>query len=403
MITVPFGFLIRGATTEARRLVDHVAAFRAFAACDERAAVDQEAYLSAFAFGEDFRQLLDDTGSCRGFTGACWSAWHWFDIDAADNVQRALDGARRLAAGLLERYQLDDKDLLAFFSGFKGFHVGLSTLLWNASPSPDFHRHAKRFAEVLAADLRVSIDLGVYDRVRPFRAPNSKHTKTGLHKRRLSFDELMKLSLDGILQLAATPAPFELPTPPGPCEQAAADWQAAMTWVCQQTEVKSQRRAAAASGTPTLNRSTLVFIRDGADQGDRHRLLFSAAANLSEFGCPPALAHALLSEAALDSGLPPADVRRQIDCGLAYQGEGMAVAPAPPPNTAAPSPSLVAELQNRLAILWARPALTPASGQSEGNTTGPPAGDDRGDAWENPADRLFSAPPSDAGPYAAGP
>jgi hypothetical protein len=36
------------------------------------------------------------------------------------------------------------------------------------------------------------------------------------------------------------------------------------------------------------------------------------------FGCPPALAHALLTEAGLDSGLPPKEVRRQIDCGLGH-------------------------------------------------------------------------------------
>jgi hypothetical protein len=35
-------------------------------------------------------------------------------------------------------------------------------------------------------------------------------------------------------------------------------------------------------------------------------------------GCPPPLAHALLTEAALDSGLPPSEVRRQIDCGLEH-------------------------------------------------------------------------------------
>jgi hypothetical protein len=44
--------------------------------------------------------------------------------------------------------------------------------------------------------------------------------------------------------------------------------------------------------------------------------VFSAAANLAEFGCPPALAHALLTESALDSGLAPNDVRRQIECGM---------------------------------------------------------------------------------------
>jgi hypothetical protein len=35
-------------------------------------------------------------------------------------------------------------------------------------------------------------------------------------------------------------------------------------------------------------------------------------------------AHAVLTDAALDSGLPPADVRRQIDCGLRHAGPGPA-------------------------------------------------------------------------------
>src|SRR5262249_5630631 len=100
--------------------------------------------------------------------------------------------------------------------------------------------------------------------------------------------------------------------------RAAADWQAALQAVEREAEGEARRRAAVADGAPRLNRATLDFIRDGADQGDRHRLLFSAAANLAEFRCPPALAHALLVEAALDSGLPPADVRRQIECGLQH-------------------------------------------------------------------------------------
>jgi hypothetical protein len=49
-------------------------------------------------------------------------------------------------------------------------------------------------------------------------------------------------------------------------------------------------------------------------------LLFSAAANLAELGCSLALAEALLSDAALDSGLSPSDVRRQIECGVNHNG-----------------------------------------------------------------------------------
>ncbi len=306
-----FGYRIVGEVSKRRRLVEAGAAFVAYAACDSKAEVDREAYLSAFWFGADFSDYLKQTGSTKGFDGECWAPFMWWDIDNADDPQAALDGARRLASTILERYRsLDDEELLLFFSGSKGFHVGLS-ICWDEAPSLDFNRVTRRFAEALAQLSGVSIDTSIYDKVRAFRAPNSKHPKTGLHKRRLAYEELMRLSLDGIRRLAESPEPFGLPVPAAPCDQAAADWQMVMTAVRKQSKERVRRCTAAANGMPTLNRQTLDFIRDGAEQGDRHRLLFSAAANLGEFGCPPFLAHALLTEAALDSGLSPSDVRRQ--------------------------------------------------------------------------------------------
>jgi hypothetical protein len=56
-----------------------------------------EAYLSAFMFGDDFQALLTSTGSCRGYQGACWSPWLWFDIDRAENLESGRRDAARLA------------------------------------------------------------------------------------------------------------------------------------------------------------------------------------------------------------------------------------------------------------------------------------------------------------------
>ena len=131
----------------------------------------------------------------------------------------------------------------------------------------------------------------------------------------------MTLTLDQIGELAKEPKPFELPEPHGANEQAAADWLDAAQTVERQSAALAQRQAAG-NGTSKLNRATLEFIRDGAEHGDRHRLLFSAAANLAEFGCSFELANALLSEGALDSGLSPNDVCRQIACGLASLKRG---------------------------------------------------------------------------------
>jgi hypothetical protein len=317
-----FGFRVVGSTTNRRRLVDAGAAIVAYSACDPRAEIDREAYLSAFWFADDFRRHLDETGASKGYEGISWVPFVWWDIDREDDLETALSDGRRLAAGILHRYPaLKDDDLLLFFSGSKGAHAGLPTF-WGPAPSVIFHRIARRFAEALAAAAGVRIDTGVYDKVRLFRAPNSRHPKTGLHKRRLSFEELLYLDAHRIRDLATEPEPFALPAVATADGRAAADWQAALQSVECEAEVNAARRAAVADGTPRLNRATLDYIRYGAARGDRHRLLFSAAANLAEFDCPAALVHALLTEAALDAGLPPADVRQQIECGLAHAEKG---------------------------------------------------------------------------------
>lgn len=215
--------------------------------------------------------------------------------------------------------------------------------------------------------------------MRLFRAPNSRHPKTDLHKRRFTFDEINGLSLARILELAKNPESFDMPTMSRTSDQAAADWKAAGERVAGEAASRTARRSA---DFATLNRSTLDFIRDGANQGDRHRLLYSAAGNLAEFGCSPALAHALLTEPALDSGLSPSDVRRQIDCGLSVvpspssptgdagtpprapgadqdQANG---SPTPQPTELPPTGSKTAaalDLRDQLARLWyATPAPT---------------------------------------------
>jgi hypothetical protein len=314
---LPFGFRIAGSTSEPRRVVDAAAALRGYASCDRRAKVEHEGYLSHYCFGSDFRQLLESTGSCKGYSGACEAMLLWWDIDREDDLQRALTDARRLAVALAERFTTSNDDLLISFSGAKGFHLGLPTSLWRPEPTALFNRVARRFAESVAQRAGVTIDASIYDKVRPFRAPNSRHPKTGRHKRRFSYDELMGLPLDHILQLSELPEAFDLPEPDGRSDQAAADWLDAERWVREQAEVKAQRRATG-NGTRRLVRATIDFINNGAPDGERHNRLFQAAANLAEFDCPAALAHALLSEPALDSGLAPREVRRQIEAGLAH-------------------------------------------------------------------------------------
>ena len=318
-----YGFRVVGHRANARRLVDWRAAFTAYAECDERATPDREAYLSHFQFGNDFKEHLEQAGSEKGYNGPCGTSWLFWDVDRTD-LEIALADTRRLVGGLLDRYrELDDDDLLTFLSGGKGFHVGIPCSIWNPEPSLRFHEVAKRFAFAHAERAGIVVDGLIYSKTRLFRAPNSRHPKSGLFKRRLTHRELMHLKPGAIVEMARNPEPFAIPAPTVLSSTAAIDWNEAAEAIESRTV---RRRIDGSDDSVRLTRMTLDFIREGATNGERASKLFQAAANLGEFDCPPALAHALLTEAALDSGLSPSETKRQIDCGLTHvrrQQEGV--------------------------------------------------------------------------------
>ncbi len=309
-----YGFRVVGNVSEERRLVDAAAAFAAHCAADPKAKPDHECYLSASRFGDEYHAHHLKANTPRGYAGVGWSPWLWFDIDREDPAV-ALADARKLAGYVLFRYTgFDEDDPLYFYSGRKGFHVGVP-LTHSPPPSVDFHRVCWNLAQHLAAEVAVAIDTSVYTLVQPFRAPNSRHAKTGLHKRGLTYAELMKLSMERIRELAAEPFGFEVPAVTANPPELAEDWREAEIAIAEQRTARHQGHT-----TPSgrLSRATLDFIREGAGVGDRHPGLFREAANLRESAAPPELIHALLTDAGLDCGLSPSDVRRQIDCGITH-------------------------------------------------------------------------------------
>ncbi len=318
MKATPFGFRVVGHRAEKRRPIDWHAAFAGYASCDRKAELDREAFLSHFTFEQDFVDYLEREGSEKGYSGPCGASWLFWDIDRPDDLALALRDARRLAGAILERYrELDDADLLIFLSGGKGVHIGIPTA-WHPEPSPGFHECAKLFCLAMAEAANVAVDGSIYSKTRLFRAPNSRHPKTGLFNRRLTLDELSFLKPETIIELARHPEPFKIPNGPALCLSAADDWSKARRVVKQQGE----RRSAPRDGDLRLSAFLRRFIRDGELEPDRRAVsTFRAAAELAEIHEAvgfDGLAHALLAEAALDSGLTPSETKRQVACGLAH-------------------------------------------------------------------------------------
>jgi hypothetical protein len=205
MMARPFGFRVVGHRAGRRRPIDWRAAFAAYADCDPIAQPEREAYLSHFVFGPDFAEYLEREATEKGYNGPCGADWLFWDIDRPDDLGLALGDARRLVGAILDRYrELDDDDLLVFLSGGKGVHVGIPTV-WHPAPSPHFNTIAKLFCLAVAEAANVVVDGLIYSKTRLFRAPNSRHPKTGLFKRRLTLDELTYLKVEAVVELARRP------------------------------------------------------------------------------------------------------------------------------------------------------------------------------------------------------
>ena len=316
MIPTPLAFRILGGTDNERRIVDYGKAFHAYCNADPAAHPEIPAYLSAFVYPVEFRRHLETTGSTRDYRGPVGVPSIKWDIDRDGNLDAALHDTRRLSAFLADRYRLDADDLIIGFSGSKGFHVELP-IGWMVEASPDANLTCRLFAEHAANEIGITIDSGVYDKARPFRAWNSKHHKTCLHKIRVDLDELLISRVDAITRRAVEPIPFDPPTP-SPSPSLLAAWNDAERNVRhRQTERQARRTGPTDTGLNALTRQ-LIVEPIAVEVGERHRRLFGAAANMAEFETIDGLILAVLTEPGLDTGLPPREVERQIHTGIEH-------------------------------------------------------------------------------------
>ena len=323
MIPAPLAFRVVGGAENRREIVSYRKASLAYAHADPAVQPELPAFLSAFAFPMAFKGHFEATRSTAGYAGSVGVPSLNFDIDRAD-LDAAIRDARRLAAYLADRYAAD---LVVSFSGSKGFHASVPTAGF-IEPAPDNPRIAKALACRLAGEVGIGIDEGVYDAVRLWRAANSTHRRTGLHKVHIDLDDLLYIEPAGVRRLAVEPVAYDPPDPPSPPPRLVADWNATAKEVRRQAGERQDRRPTAnGDGNGKLNPMTRRLIADptSLQVGERHGVLFSAAANLAEFKTLDDLIAGILTGPGLDTGLPPAEVARQIRCGIEHarrRGEG---------------------------------------------------------------------------------
>lgn len=311
-MSLTLGLRIRGPIWDQRTVVTWSSAYSAYCNCLPAARVEEAGYLSVFQFPAEMRQHMAETGSPRDYRGIAGASHLTFDIDREGDISAALHECRLLVGTLEETFGVSTECVDVMFSGHKGFHVKVPTSLWAWQPHEQFPRTCRLFAESIAAEAKVTIDSSIYSHISLLRAPNSRHPKTGLHCVKGPSGLIDSWSVEEIRAFAKTPHPFEsLTMPHATAPELQRVWDTAKAQVSNE---HNSRQAAVASRT--LNRLTKDIIRGEAiEKGSRHRLLYSAAANLAECGASLQLATDLLLEIGQESGLCKRDVLRQIECG----------------------------------------------------------------------------------------
>lgn len=362
------GFCCQGVAVRQKQRIKWLETFKAACSCNPYIVNQTDFFLSLYLFDNGLIEHFRQTGnSIAGYSGACWCPFVWFDIDRENDLESALADVRRLVEYLTQTPADSDSDsglivpdtesILIFFSGSKGFHVGVPVAVFGdeVKPGKEFPGRYKAAALEIARRAGVEVDKSVYDRQRLFRCPNSKHGKSGLYKIPLSYWEVTTaLSVAEIRQRAQRPrclvwveseldkvdiddvrfSPAVKPVPGAVAlwSEAQADILSALPSVMGQANKEDMEKQSAdpaqdyriccrnrfpdGSSVPRLRRDTLIYIRNTAPGGTRAVALYNAVCDCLRCGWNRQAVESLFYDVASKTGLHWSEIKHQIEAAF---------------------------------------------------------------------------------------
>lgn len=266
-----------------------------------------ECYSTVARFTEDYLKFRKETGSVKNYAGACYIDTLWFDVDDAD-LENSLIGAYDLLMTLEATYGVDRRDLRCYFSGKKGFHVGVPAATFGAEPSPDLPRVIQAMAKRIAAQAGVPIDESIYRTNSLLRIPRTVNDKSGLYKIALPVDGFELLTIDGIKEMARFPGKGTPPCPEIPNERLGGLYKRAGEEVARaekrrvELPVVNDREAE----MPRFDKVCMFRMLKGVPSGHRNEVCLRLADHFRKKGLPLSVTLAALlqwnrlNEVALD-------------------------------------------------------------------------------------------------------
>ena len=170
----------------------------------------KDCYCTYHRFPKVYAEHRRKIGSTKGYKGTSYTDFIPFDFDS-DDLTVSQERTRDFLKVLEVSYEVDGlHGVRCWFSGKKGFHVGLSSTLFGGwTPALDLAVKLKVLAKVVGQGL--GIDPAIYDQNRLLRMQNTIHGVSGLWKIPLLPMEILTESIETIQAWASASRKVEWP------------------------------------------------------------------------------------------------------------------------------------------------------------------------------------------------
>jgi hypothetical protein len=129
--------------------------------------------------------------SVAGYPGPAWAEFLPFDFDDGRDPAKAVAEAAHFVRHWEKEWGLSPEALRIYWSGMKGISIEIPAALFGGfEPGTDIAKQLKALAKGMTPNAE-TLDTSIYEKMRLWRVPNTKHGGSELYKVRLNVKELL--------------------------------------------------------------------------------------------------------------------------------------------------------------------------------------------------------------------
>lgn len=162
---------------------------------------DYPAFASIYTFTDDFFNYVKETNSVTGYVGTHGISNVFIDIDSKE-LGQAYVSCKNVIAALHNESKIPYESLRIYFSGAKGFHIGIPARVIGQENffSENTFAIVKSFVQKIVSD-KIKIDWSIYNRTRYFRLPNSLNEKSNKYKVAVDYKMILECTEENLAKI----------------------------------------------------------------------------------------------------------------------------------------------------------------------------------------------------------